>query len=335
MIFSPLVRLLLTALALVWIAGCTTPPEQPQPTSGAETAWDSQLERWPPVDALLLGEQHDAAAHQQWQRHTVQWLAARQRLAALVLEMAPEGAGTDGLPPDADAAQVRAALQWDEQAWPWDRYAPVVMAAVAAGVPVRGGNLPRSQMPQAMRDAALDTHLPPAALAAVIDRHDPVLVVLAGGAAGVRVGGFNRPRSQRPQALRAAALHPHRPPAALARPRTAIEEGHCGLVPAQRLMPMVRIQLARDARMARAVQAAHRPGRTVLLVAGFGHVQRSLGVPTWLPSDFTSKVAIAQAGQARAAIESEADYVHRTPALTPHDPCAELRERWSGPPSAP
>ncbi|WP_287985191.1 ChaN family lipoprotein, partial [Diaphorobacter sp.] len=165
MIFSPLVRLLLTALALVWIAGCTTPPEQPQPTSGAETAWDSQLERWPPVDALLLGEQHDAAAHQPWQRHTVQWLAARQRLAALVLEMAPEGAGTDGLPPDADAAQVRAALQWDEQAWPWDRYAPVVMAAVAAGVPVRGGNLPRSQMPQAMRDAALDTHLPPAALA--------------------------------------------------------------------------------------------------------------------------------------------------------------------------
>ncbi len=284
MIFSPLVRLLLTALALVWIAGCTTPPEQPQPTSGAETAWDSQLERWPPVDALLLGEQHDAAAHQQWQRHTVQWLAARQRLAALVLEMAPEGAGTDGLPPDADAAQVRAALQWDEQAWPWDRYAPVVMAAVAAGVPVRGGNLPRSQMPQAMRDAALDTHLPPAALE---------------------------------------------------RQRTAIEEGHCGLVPAQRLMPMVRIQLARDARMARAVQAAHRPGRSVLLVAGFGHVQRSLGVPTWLPSDFTSKVAIAQAGQARAAIESEADYIHRTPALTPHDPCADLRERWPGPPPAP
>lgn len=284
MIFSPLVRLLLTALALVWIAGCTTPPEQPQPTSGAETAWDSQLERWPPVDALLLGEQHDAAAHQQWQRHTVQWLAARQRLAVLVLEMAPEGAGTDGLPPDADAAQVRAALQWDEQAWPWDRYAPVVMAAVAAGVPVRGGNLPRSQMPQAMRDAALDTHLPPAALE---------------------------------------------------RQRTAIEEGHCGLVPAQRLMPMVRIQLARDARMARAVQAAHRPGRTVLLVAGFGHVQRSLGVPTWLPSDFTSKVAIAQAGQARAAIESEADYIHRTPALTPHDPCADLRERWPGPPPAP
>ncbi|WP_374608778.1 ChaN family lipoprotein [Diaphorobacter nitroreducens] len=271
-------RTLLLAASLA-MQGCITADLPRDPA-----AWDSQLERWPPVDALLLGEQHDAAAHQQWQRHTVQWLAVRQRLAALVLEMAPEGAGTDGLPPDADAAQVRAALQWDEQAWPWDRYAPVVMAAVAAGVPVRGGNLPRSQMPQAMRDAALDTHLPPAGRA---------------------------------------------------RPRTAIEEGHCGLVPAQRLMPMVRIQLARDARMARAVQAAHRPGRTVLLVAGFGHVQRSLGVPTWLPSDFTSKVAIAQAGQARAAIESEADYVHRTPALTPHDPCAELRERWPGPPPAP
>ncbi|WP_313561894.1 ChaN family lipoprotein, partial [Diaphorobacter nitroreducens] len=133
----PLYRFLLATLALAFAAGCTTLLEQSAPTTAGNAAWDAQLERWPPVDALLLGEQHDAAAHQQWQRHTVQWLAARQRLAALVLEMAPEGAGTDGLPPDAGAAQVRAALQWDEQAWPWDRYAPVVMAAVAAGVPVQ------------------------------------------------------------------------------------------------------------------------------------------------------------------------------------------------------
>lgn len=273
-------RLLFAALVAAFATGCAAPPALPERTSqGAQAAmaWEAQLERWPQLDVLLLGEQHDAAAHQEWQRQTVGWLAARQRLAALVIEMAPEGAGTEGLPPDAGPAQVRQALLWDERAWPWERYAPVVMAAVAAGVPVRGGNLPPARMQEAMRDTALDAHLSPSVLE---------------------------------------------------RQRSAIAEGHCGLLPAQRLQPMVRIQLARDAAMARTVQAAHQPGRTVLLVAGYGHVQRSLGVPTWLPTDFQSKVAIAQSGQAQTAIKKEADYIHMTPALAAQDPCAELRERW-------
>ena len=85
------------------------------------------------------------------------------------------------------------------------------------------------------------------------------------------------------------------------------------------------VQLARDASIARAVLDARQSGRTVLLVAGFGHVRRDLGVPTWLPAWFTSKTAIAQAGQAPSAIESEANYIHATPALAPQDYCAPLR----------
>ena len=258
----------LVALAL---QGCVAPVAQ-------EPGWPAQLARWPRVDALLLGEQHDAPEHQRWQQDTVRWLAAQGRLAVLVVEMADSGTSTHGLPPDAGEPQVRAALHWNSDAWPWERYAPVVMAAVRAGVPVRGGNLPRERMREAMADAALDAHLPPAAWQAQ---------------------------------------------------RAAIDEGHCGLLPADRIAPMARIQLARDASMARAVQEAAQPGRTVLLVAGHGHVRRGLGVPTWLPAGFTSKVAVAQAGQALAAIETEADYVHHTPAPPPEDHCAALRERWS------
>ena len=254
-------------------------PLPPAADAGADAAWHAQLERWPRADALLLGEQHDASAHQRWEADTVRWLATRGRLAALVLEMAEAGTHTDGLPADAGADQVRAALRWNEAAWPWERYRAVVMAAVAAGVPVRGGNLPRSRMRAAMQDEALDRHLPPAALALQ---------------------------------------------------RNAIEEGHCGLLPADRVMPMVRIQLARDASMAQVVQQARQEGRTVLLAAGWGHVRRDLGVPTWLPANFNAKVAIAQAGQARAAIESEANYIHPTPALAPRDHCAELRARPPG-----
>jgi uncharacterized iron-regulated protein len=263
------------SLVLLALPGCALQP----PSTPADSAWQAELERWPASDALLLGEQHDAPEHQRWEADSVRWLAERGRLAALVIEMAEAGTGTDGLPPDANAAQVYAALRWNEAAWPWERYRAVVMAAVAAGVPVRGGNLPRSRMRAAMQDEALDRHLPPAALALQ---------------------------------------------------RNAIEEGHCGLLPADRVMPMVRIQLARDASMAQVVQQARQEGRTVLLAAGWGHVRRDLGVPTWLPANFNAKVAIAQAGQARAAIESEANYIHPTPALAPRDHCAELRARPPG-----
>ena len=263
------------SLVLLALPGCALQPL----STPADSAWQAELERWPASDALLLGEQHDAPEHQRWEADSVRWLAERGRLAALVIEMAEAGTGTDGLPPDANAAQVYAALRWNEAAWPWERYRAVIMAAVAAGVPVRGGNLPRSRMRAAMQDEALDRHLPPAALALQ---------------------------------------------------RNAIEEGHCGLLPADRVMPMVRIQLARDASMAQAVQQARQDGRTVLLAAGWGHVRRDLGVPTWLPENFKSKVAIAQAGQARAAIESEANYIHPTPALAPRDHCAELRARPPG-----
>ena len=263
------------SLVLLALPGCALQPL----STPADSAWQAELERWPASDALLLGEQHDAPEHQRWEADSVRWLAERGRLAALVIEMAEAGTGTDGLPPGANAAQVHAALRWNEAAWPWERYRAVIMAAVAAGVPVRGGNLPRSRMRAAMQDEALDRHLPPAALALQ---------------------------------------------------RNAIEEGHCGLLPADRVMPMVRIQLARDASMAQAVQQARQDGRTVLLAAGWGHVRRDLGVPTWLPANFNAKVAIAQAGQARTAIESEANYIHPTPALAPRDHCAELRARPPG-----
>lgn len=119
-----------------------------------------------PADAVLLGEQHDAREHQQIHADTVRALAADGRLAALVLEMADAGDTTTDLAPRADEGRVRAALRWNDKAWPWANYGPAVMAAVAAGVPVLGGNLPRTRFASAMQDMGLDATLPAAALAA-------------------------------------------------------------------------------------------------------------------------------------------------------------------------
>jgi uncharacterized iron-regulated protein len=140
------------AVAVLLLAGCAASAPQLPDLAG--------------TDAVLLGEQHDAASQPELQRQWVAGLAARGSLGALALEMAERGASTAGLPPGAGEEQVREALHWSNQAWPWDRYRPAIMAAVRAGVPVLGANLPRAGQQQAMGDAAFDQLLPGPALKA-------------------------------------------------------------------------------------------------------------------------------------------------------------------------
>ena len=256
----------LVAFALVGCAGHSgvVPSDQ----------WPAQLESALPTDVLLLGEQHDAPDHQRLQRDTVQWLAARGRLAAVVLEMAERGHSTAALARGATEAQVQSALQWNDAAWPWSAYGPVTMAAVRAGVPVLGGNLPRSAMAAATQETRWDNHLAAPARQQLLD---------------------------------------------------ALQDGHCGLLPATRLPAMTRVQIARDASMALTAQEAVRPGQTVLLVAGGEHVLRHRGIPTHWPQNLRSKVASAHAEQAQAAIKTGVDIGVATPPLPPHDACEALR----------
>ena len=119
-----------------------------------------------PADVLLAGEQHDDPGHQVRHRDLVQSLAVRGKLAAVAIEMAEQGTSTAGLPREADDSTVRASLRWDEAAWPWQPYAPAILAAVRAGIPVLGANLPRDGVRAAMQDASLDAALDPASLQA-------------------------------------------------------------------------------------------------------------------------------------------------------------------------
>jgi uncharacterized iron-regulated protein len=255
---------LIAALLAAVLAACAHDPVGPV---------QARLDLLMPADVILLGEQHDAPAHQQIQRALVDALAGSGQLAALALEMADYGTSTTQLPRDATPQQVQAALKWNSAGWPWERYAPVVLAAVRHGVPVLGANLPRSAMRPAMADPLLDGHLSPPALE---------------------------------------------------RQREAIRVGHCDLLPADRVMPMVRVQLARDASMARTVAQAVQPGKTVLLVAGGGHVLRDRGVPTHLPASLRVRSVLAVAGLSDASAALASTMVWQTPALAPRDPCAEL-----------
>lgn len=117
---------------------------------------------WPAADLLLLGEQHDAPEHQHLSARVAAELAAQGRLGALALEMAEQNHDSRALPRDAPEEAVRAALAWHEAGWPWAAYGPIVLAALRAGVPVHGANLPRAAMRAAMDDAALDAAVPAA-----------------------------------------------------------------------------------------------------------------------------------------------------------------------------
>ena len=100
------------------------------------------------------------------------------------------------------------------------------------------------------------------------------------------------------------------------------------MLPASQLVPMARIQLAKDASMARTVQQQMQAGKTVLLIAGRGHVLRSIGIPSWLPAGTRSVVAIGQAGNVAQAPEANRDWVHHTPAVPAQDHCAALKKQW-------
>lgn len=265
-------RFLFPVLAATAFAGCAA-------LSGGADAPDApianRIAALQPVDALLLGEQHDAPEHHVIERESVEALAARGQLAALALEMAEEGRSTAHLAPTATEAQVRTALDWSEKAWPWSDYGPAVMAAVRAGVPVVGANMPRDRMKNAMADVSLDVQLSGPAYTAQ---------------------------------------------------QEAVREGHCRMLPESQILPMTRIQVGRDRAMAQAIVKARKPGQTVLLIAGAGHVVRTLGVPQHLPDDIkVATVRLMAAPSTTEVVAGEYDRTWRTPPLPEKDYCAEFR----------
>ena len=136
--------------------------------------------------------------------------------------------------------------------------------------------------------------------------------VMAAVRVGVPVVGANLPKDRQRQAMRDEVLERRLPVAALAAQRQAVRDGHCGMLPPEQIAPMTRIQIGRDAAMAQTVAALAQPGKTVLLLAGSGHVRPELGVPVHLPASLTVQ-----------ALELPREETGR-------DYCAEFRKQMGG-----
>lgn len=147
----------LATLALLGLAGCQTFGDLASPESTLNSS------AYLKAQVILIGEQHDAPEQGEVQAQIVKTLINEGRLLGLVLEMAEAGTSTVGLDSQASDEAVKHALHWAEAAWPWSRYSGAIMHAVAAGVSVYGGNLPRSEMPAKMLAPSAFEHQHPMA----------------------------------------------------------------------------------------------------------------------------------------------------------------------------
>ena len=186
-----------------------------------------------------------------------------------------------------------------EKSWQWPLHRPLVDASLAAQLTVRAANLSTADTRRIAKAGALAAE------------DAPLMEVLG--------------RAQWSEARDRAM-------------RTAIIDGHCGMLPERAAPGMALAQRARDAAIAQVLAASRGP---TVLIAGNGHVRRDIGVPAYLPRD----AAVLSVGflETQPGETDPRDYargVDDAPAYDvvwftePHprpDPCEAFKKRPAGP----
>lgn len=260
------------------------------------------------ADLLLLGETHDNADHHRLQARLVE--AAGKAAGsvgdrpAVVFEMIPAdraAALAEHLEahPD-DAAGMGEAVGWEERGWPdWAIYRPIAEAALAAGLPLRAGDL--------------DTDL------------------------RKRIGREGLDALAEEERARLALDRPL-PDDLAENLKATLRTSHCGMLPEQAVAAIFQVQRARDAALADAMLAQKRAvliaGRghvradygvpwylrtrapqARILAVGFVEVA---------PGEESIGAYLAGEGEGEGAF----DYLWFTPAGSVEDHCAGLKERF-------
>ncbi|MGC2855340.1 ChaN family lipoprotein [Novispirillum sp. DQ9] len=334
---APRLLPLLAALVMLPAVAVASPPAGPAPAvpDGGWTAvhaqghplvgrlWDTAAGRFLSEDELadrlagarfvLLGEKHDNPDHHRLQARLLEAMIARGRRPAVAFEMF-DASQADALAAHlrdrpGDAAGLGAAVEWEKTGWPeWSTYQPIAAAALAAGLPVTTANFSRDTVRGLAREG-LDSL---------------------------------------PAELRAALALPEAlPPKVDGVIRTSVVDGHCGMMPEAMADPMVRVQAARDALMARAlIDGAALPGADgAVLIAGNGHIRTDAAAPWHL-----ERLGAAERGVLTVAMmevtEEETDpaaygprywadglpfdVVWFTPVVDLGDPCEAMRAHMKG-----
>lgn len=270
--------LVLAVSVAALVSGCAGVPSVGASSADPEAARIAQAIAGQP--RVLLGEVHDNAAG-----HALRLAALEQALAtgwrpALALEQFDRehqvalDAAVARCGQDADC--VIQAASPGKSSWQWEFYRPLVGLALQYQLPLVAANVSRADAGRVVREG----------LPALFD------------AGSMQVLGLDKAV---PEDLQAGQ-------------ERAIDEGHCGQLPATLIGPMARAQFARDAVMAEAMRA--QGARPVVLVAGNGHVRQDYGVPRWLDAPVVS-VGFVESAPAEG-VYTLASVV---PAVDRKDPC--------------
>ncbi|HEX4916408.1 MAG TPA: ChaN family lipoprotein [Limnobacter sp.] len=139
------------------------------------------------------------------------------------------------------------------ESWRWEYYKPLLQLALDHDLPVLAGNVSRSDANRSIKQGYEAVFEP--ALIARYKLHEPL-----------------------PDSL--LQIHTNN-----------IVHGHCNILPLNVARAMVSAQVARDVWMAHVVQTQASKG-PVVLIAGNGHVDKTAGVPQWLPIDLKNRLTV-------------------------------------------
>ena len=291
-------RLPVLMIALALVPSYTAPLSANPEDAGISLARQLASHRF-----VLLGEKHDNPEHHLIQARVLAEMIALGRRPAVVWEMVPRGkqAALDDLADrgNVDPDRFAEAVGWADSGWPdWKYYRPIAEVALTAGLPMVAGNIDRETVGRLARNP---------------ESVDPDLV---------NALGLNVPL---PDGVRDAV-------------EEAVYRGHCELVPRERLEPMIRVQVARDASLAEAMVRAAATADGAVLIAGGQHVRRDIGAGYHLIYRFEARdaasLALLERGAEPPAVPDETlsrkfDFVWFTKRAHPdRDYCAELAARF-------
>lgn len=238
----------------------------------------------------LMGEVHDNPDAHAYRLRDVQVLLAKGYRPAILMEQFDVQ----------KQAQLTQAWQTCQKAscvvkaaggkgWDWSLYEPLIQLALDRRLPLIAANLSREQLRAVMQRG----------FAAVFDQKT------------IDRFGLNQPF----------------PATWLAGQRQAIDIGHCNMLPASAIDPMVKGQAARDVMFAKLI-ADYAP-QGVVLIAGNGHVRKDLGVSQWLPAQLQSSAVVSGYVEPSGITTRAFDRVRVVPAHPRPDPCEAFRRPQS------
>jgi uncharacterized iron-regulated protein len=281
----------------------------------AGTIWTSNIEEVTPAQLenalanarfVLLGEIHNNPDHHHLQAQLIDALVKKGRHPAIVFEMIPANLQSEldrhVQRGVVEAGELGKALRWRERGWPdWTMYQPIAETALAARLPLVAGGL-NADVQKAVAKGA------PSLL------YDQTAQEL----------GLAQPL--RPEIAEAESLE--------------IKEGHCNLLPAAALEPMIRVQRAMDASLAKAMASASASDGAVL-IAGAGHVRNDWAVSHLIrqksPNAAVTSVAFIEVDPERTTpaaymkmvpgLDKPFDFIYLTPKADLADHCADLEKQ--------